>query len=138
MTKNIAYEKLTNNVRRDFKELKLDIDAMPDINPLSIVFCFLQDNFFNPNHIKDLYSRLNNLKSKIQSGLDYYEVPDIEPIAEVNTETATAVADRDDIEDGYFSILIDLLVDLDLLEKSLIQKDVKKILESLNTQQVKV
>lgn len=134
MTKNIAYEKLTNNVQRDFKELKLEIDAMPDINPFSMIFCFLQDNFLNPNQIKDLYLRLTNLKSKIQSGLDYYEMPDSEPIAEVNIESATAVADKDDVEDGYFSILIDLLVDLDLLEKSLMEKDVKKILESLNTQ----
>lgn len=133
MSKSIAYEKLTNNIKQEYKELKLEIDTIPDINPINMLFCFVQHNFLNPNQIKDIYDRLIKLKSKAQNGLDYYEMANEDPSIEViNDNNKSVKKNKESEEQGYYSILIDLLVDINLLEKCLAQKDIKRFLEHAN------
>ncbi|KST63843.1 hypothetical protein BC008_15420 [Mastigocoleus testarum BC008] len=69
-----AYEKLISDIQKDLKQLELEIDAIPDINSLNLLFNFLQYYFFNSTRIKELYSRLDKLRAKAQNGLDYYEM----------------------------------------------------------------
>ena len=181
MKKVRAYEKLIKDIKKELEQLEVDIDAIPDISLINIVVCFLEHNFFNPTQIKDLYSRLNKLKAKAQSGLDYYEMgarkkslemkadqesdnkneininqeasttnqelntsqeadineeasttnqevntsqeADINKEASTTNQETTSNQESDSIEESYYSQLIDLLADINYLEKRLRQKE---------------
>lgn len=132
-----AYEKLIKDIQKELEKLKTDIDAIPDLNLINIAFSFLEPNFLNPSHIQDLYSRLDKLKAKAQNGLDYYEIGAIkenlklkadQEVSNTNQEANTSQEttfhqEKDSIEEDYYSQLIDLLADINYLEKRLHQKD---------------
>lgn len=188
MQNNRAYEKLIGDIQQDLKQLESEIDIIPDINPLNLTLKLLQNSFFNPSQMKELYSRLDKLRAKAQNGLDYYEMASFKPSLEIkadeeihnnqqisykqdssvnqeintnlkvdtNLETSTndencnnkelvtiheITADTESsvnkeiiinqessaIRDDYFSQLIDLLANINFLEKRLRKKDTQQL-----------
>lgn len=162
MEKIDAYGKLISDIQKELSSLELEINDIPEINPLNLLF-----NCFNESKFNALYSKLEKLRAKTKNGLDYYEIyavkrdidskandeqemvanqEDIlnqdaigntetnarqELVTNQRSETSQEINLNEEIhaiKENYFSQLIDLLADINFLEKRLQQKDGKKLI----------
>ncbi|BDA76472.1 hypothetical protein CAL7716_106380 (plasmid) [Calothrix sp. PCC 7716] len=136
-----AYDKLIGDIQKDLNQLEIEINAIPEINPLNLLLNLLQQNIFKSSQIPELYSRLDRLKAKTQNGLEYYEIAAMKPSIKTESEAKSNNEQENDKTDNsikasqnqevngnnYFSQLIDLLAEVNLLEKRLRQKDTQKL-----------
>lgn len=119
-----GYDKLINKLQTEISYLQREIDILPEINLFNFILLWWQFSI-HAKSIRSLEERLEKARAMVNTAIDTYARGD-------NRTDTTAVSKHSDaVSVNYFSQLLDLLREIEILERQLGRKDFQQFLKNL-------
>lgn len=122
--KRKSYDKLIDKVKTEISSVQREIEALPEINLFNFIVLWWQFSV-HAKSIQSLRERLEKAKAMVNTAIDTFARGD-------SMSDPTAVDKQNDAaSNNYFSQLLDLLKEIEILSRQLEKKDFQQFLKNL-------
>ena len=119
-----SYDKLIDKVKTEISSVQREIEALPEINLFNFIVLWWQFSI-HAKSIRSLRERLEKAKAMVNTTIDTFAKGD-------NASDSTVVDKQNDAaSNNYFSQLLNLLKEIEILSRQLESKDFQQFLTNL-------